>query len=93
MNLEEKDKGVISVILKRFEHERYPRMKVLKAKVDDGDVLDPQDLMYLKQVLSEVHQLLDIITRHPEYAALVKGGLLIYEEIMTKSQLNSSSAK
>ena len=92
MNLEEKDKGVISVILKRFEHERYPRMKALKAKVDDGDVLDPRDLMYLEQVLGDAHQLLDIITRHPEYAALVKGGLLMYEEIMTKSQLNSSAS-
>jgi len=93
MNVEEKDKGVISVILKRFEHERYPRMQVLKAKVDEGAVLDSKDLIYLKQVLSEVHQLLDIITRHPEYAALVKGGLLMYEEIMTKSQLNSSPSK
>ena len=46
-------------------------MQILKAKVDEGGVLDPKDLMYLKQVLGEVHQLLDIITRHPEYAALV----------------------
>jgi hypothetical protein len=93
MDLEQKDKAVISVILKRFEHERYPRMKALKEKVDDGDVLDPRDLMYLEQVLGDVHQLLDVITRHPEYGALVKAGLLMYEEIMTKSQLNSNSAK
>ncbi|MFQ3265684.1 MAG: hypothetical protein ACI9U5_001562 [Colwellia sp.] len=48
MNVEERDKGVISVILKCFEDERYPRIQILKAKVDEEDILDLKDLMYLK---------------------------------------------
>lgn len=89
MDLEQKDKGVIAVILKRFEDERYPRIKKLKEKVDSGAVLDDKDLVYLEGVLTDAHQLLAIITRHPEYGALVKEGLLMYEAIMSKSQLNS----
>lgn len=91
MDLEQKDKGVIAVILKRFESERYPHMKRLKAKVDNGSVLDENDLSYLEEILSDAHQILAIITRHPEYGSLVKESLVMYEEIMTLSQLNSGT--
>ncbi|PKI13963.1 hypothetical protein [Colwellia sp. 12G3] len=92
MDLETKDQGVIEVILKRFEHERYPQMLALKERVDNGAVLDKKDLEYLGQVLEETHQILAIVTRHPEYASLIKAGLVMYEEIMTKSQLNNNLA-
>ncbi|TRX55170.1 hypothetical protein [Thalassomonas sp. M1454] len=88
MDIEEKDKGVIAVILKRFEHERYPKLKELNDKVDSGGVLDEKDLDYLEKVLSDYHQVMAVITRHPEYAALAKGVLLMYEEVMNKSQQN-----
>jgi len=91
MDLEQNDKGVIAVLLKRFENERYPRIKQLKEKVDNGAVLDQQDLSYLEQVLMDTHQVIAIITRHPEYGSLAKESLLMYEEIMSKSQLNSEN--
>jgi hypothetical protein len=89
MDIEQKDKGVIAVLLKRFEHERYPRIKLLEEKVDNGAVLDQYDLTYLEQVLMDTHQVIAIVTRHPEYGSLAKETLLMYEEIMSKSQLNS----
>jgi len=91
MDIEQKDKGVIAVILKRFEHERYPHMQQLKAKVDSGAVLDDKDIEYLGKVFEDAHQILALITRHPEYGTLVKSGIEMYEEIMSKSQLNSKS--
>lgn len=91
MDLEQKDKGVIAVILKRFESERYPHMLLLKEKVDSGYVLDEEDLSYLEKILSDAHQILAIVTRHPEYGSLVKESIVKYEEIMTISQLNSRS--
>jgi hypothetical protein len=36
-----------------------------------------------------IHQVIAIVTRHPEYGSLAKETLLMYEEIMSKSQLNS----
>ncbi len=88
MDIEQKDKGVIAVLLKRFEHERYPRIKQLEQKVDNGAVLDQDDLSYLEQVLMDTHQVIAIVTRHPEYGSLAKETLLMYEDIMTKSQQN-----
>ncbi len=89
MEQEERDKGLINVLLKRFETERLPRMKELQAKVDDGGVLDDTDLSYLQKVLSDAHQVMDVLKRNPEYGALAKGALLMYEDIMAKSQQNA----
>ena len=66
-------------------------MQQLKAKVDSGAVLDDKDIKYLGKVFEDAHQILAIITRHPEYGTLVKSGIEMYENIMSKSQLNSKS--
>ena len=91
MSLNEKDLGIISVLLKRFETERLPRAQALKAKVDNGYILDDADLSYLELVLTDSHQVLGLIKKHPEFATLAKAAIMIYEEIMSKSQQNSQS--
>ncbi len=92
MDQEVKDKGVIAVLLKRFESEIYPKAQLLKTKVDNGAILDEQDLSFLEQTLADTHQIMAIVSRHPEYATLVKAALLMYEEIMSKSQQNSQNS-
>ncbi|MDG1731989.1 MAG: hypothetical protein P8M49_07395 [Thalassotalea sp.] len=92
MDLEQQDKGVIAVVLKRFEHERYPKLQTFKANVENGGVLDDDALAYLEKILTDAHQVMAVVKRHPEYAALAKGALLMYEEIMSQSQLNSNKA-
>ncbi|MDX2368744.1 MAG: hypothetical protein QNK36_10130 [Colwellia sp.] len=92
MDQEKKDQGVIAVLLKRFENERYPRAQLIKTKVDNGAVLDDQDIAFIEQTLEDAHQEMAIILRHPEYASLAKEVMLMYEEIMSTSQKNSSEA-
>ena len=92
MNQEENDKGVLAVLIKRFEHERYPKMLELKKNVDNGGVLDERDLSYIEHILTDAHQILAVLTRHPEYAPLAKKCLVMYEEIMSQSQQNSKTA-
>ena len=89
MNQEIKDQGVIAVLLKRFEHDLYPRAKLLQSKVDNGGVLDNNDLSFLEKTLGDAHQVMAILSRHPEYASLAKEMLLMCEDIMSKSQQNS----
>jgi hypothetical protein len=90
MKQEEADKGVIAVLLKRFETESYPRAQSIKKYIDEGAVLNDRDLSYLEETLEHAHQIMTLIARHPEYAALAKEAMLMYEEIMSKSQQNSS---
>ena len=89
MDQERKDQGVIAVLLKRFESESHPRAQLLKVKVDAGAVLDSYDLSFLEDTLVEAHQVIGIVSRHPEYASLAKEIILMYEEIMSISQENS----
>jgi hypothetical protein len=91
MNQEEHDKGVLAVLAKRFEHERYPKMLELKEKVDGGTVLDERDLNYIEHILTDAHQVMAVLTRHPEYAPLAQKCLVMYEEIMSQSQRNSKA--
>jgi hypothetical protein len=91
MNQAEHDEGVLAVLIKRFEHERYPRMLELKKNVDDGGVLDERDLNYIEHILTDAHQVMTVLTRHPEYAPLAQKCLVLYEEIMSQSQKNSKS--
>lgn len=90
MDQERKDQGVIAVLLKRFESESHPRALLLKVKVDTGAELDQYDLSFLEEILGEAHQVIGIVSRHPEYASLAKEIILMYEEIMSKSQQNAS---
>ena len=86
-----KDEGVIAVLLKRFENERWPRAQALKAKVDEGGVLDEADLSYLEHILTDAQQVMGLVQRFPKYAPLAKGIIAMYNEIMTKSQENSAA--
>ena len=90
MNQEIKDQGVITVLLKRFENEGYPRAQLLKKKVDNGGILDDRDLSFLEETLEHAQQIMALISRQLEYAALAKEVMVMYEEIMSKSQQNNN---
>ncbi|QDP00883.1 hypothetical protein [Thalassotalea sp. PS06] len=89
MDLEQRDEGVIAVMVKRFEDITYPRIAEMREKVNGGGVLDDRDIAFLDKTFKDGHQMLSVLKRHPDYDALAKGVLLMYEEIMTKSQENS----
>ena len=76
---------------KRIEHVRCPKMLELKEKVDGGTVLDERDLNYIEHILTDAHQVMAVLTRHPEYAPLAQKCLVMYEEIMSQSQRNSKA--
>ncbi len=49
MPVKNTDKGIVEVVVKRFEPERWPRAQAIKAKVDQGGGLD--DIAFLDQAL------------------------------------------
>ena len=53
MNSESQDAGVIAAIVERLEEQRLPRALDLKAKVDQGGMLDDMDIEFLE--LSLIH--------------------------------------
>ena len=84
MTDEKKDKGVILVLLERFNKHRYPRALAMKKKVDSGEVLNKSDHLYIKQVMEDGKKVRSLIDRHPEYKDLATKALDLWNEIIEK---------
>ena len=87
---ETKDAGVLAVIVARMEQQRLPRAIDLKAKVDQGGVLDDLDIEFLEQVFADSNELKPLLVRHPEYHDLAARMMALYREITTKALDNEN---
>ncbi|HEY5718771.1 MAG TPA: hypothetical protein VIX81_04095 [Gammaproteobacteria bacterium] len=85
------DTGVIMALLERFEKQRLPRARALKAKVDGGAPLDDADMDYLKQVFADTQQVQALLSRHPEYEKLVAQVMQLYTAILQQAAQNEQA--
>ena len=88
MDQKEKDKGLIMVLLERFNKQRLPRALALKEKVDSGEVLDDYDHKYIKELQKDSSEVMLIIERNPEYKDLAANIINLYKEIIEKDMEN-----
>ena len=88
--MEEKsqDAGVLAVIVERLQEQRLPRALDLKAKVDQGVVLDELDIEFLDRVFTDTEELKPLLVRHPEYQDLAARLMGLYREITAKALEN-----
>lgn len=87
---ETKDAGVLAVIVTRMEQQRLPRAIDLKAKVEQGGVLDDLDIEFLEGVFADSSELKPLLARHPEYQDLAARMMALYREITTKALENEN---
>ncbi|MBK7423031.1 MAG: hypothetical protein IPJ48_08025 [Propionivibrio sp.] len=87
---ETKDAGVLAVIVARMEQQRLPRAIDLKAKVEQGGVLDDLDIEFLEGVFADSSELKPLLVRHPEYQDLAARMMALYREITTKALENEN---
>ena len=92
MDQNEKDKGVITVLLERFNKQRLPRALALKKKVDSGEVLDDYDHKYIKELQKDASQARLIVERNPEYKDLATNITNLWNEIIEKDIENQKKA-
>ena len=83
-----KDKGVIFVLLDRFNKQRFPRAKELKKLVDAGEVLNEHDLSFIEEVFAEGRKIEQIVERNPEYRELYENAISLWNEILAKDLEN-----
>jgi len=83
-----KDAALIQVLVERLEKIRLPIALELKAKVDEGEVLNELDIEYLEEVLGDVDQVKPLLDRHPEWQELAARMVSLYNEITTKALEN-----
>ena len=88
MDQKEKDKGLIMVLLERFNKQRLPRALALKKKADSGELLDDYDHKYIKELQKDSSEVMLIIERNPEYKDLAANIINLYKEIIEKDTEN-----
>lgn len=92
MDQNEKDKGMIMVLLERFNKHRLPRALALKKKVDSGELLDDYDHKYIKELQKDSSEVMLIIERNPEYKDLAANIINLWNEIIEKDIENKEKA-
>jgi len=88
MKLTNEDK-VFTVILERFDKQRLPIVKNLKIKVDNGELLDDLELMFLEQVFKDAHDLLPKVQKHPEFERIFTQAIHLYHQITEQAIENT----
>jgi hypothetical protein len=82
------DQGTIQVLLNRLTTLRLPRALELKARVDDGEKLDDNDIEFLERVMEDASSAQNLIARHPELHELATRLVSLYSEITAKALQN-----
>ncbi len=88
----EKEAGIIQVLAERMEKQRLPMALALKAKVDQGGLLDDMDIAFLEEVFANTAQLKPLLDAHPEWQELAMRMLGLYKEITEKALENEQGA-
>lgn len=88
MNKVSKDKGVIFVLLERFNKQRYPRALEMKKRVDRGELLSTDAHSYIKDVLEDAKEIEQLVKRNPEYQKLYENAFNLWKEIIDKDLEN-----
>jgi hypothetical protein len=89
----QKDKGVIFVLLERFNKIRLPHAKALKKKVDSGELLNDYEKNMIKEVLKDGKKLGPLLERNPEYNELAGKALNMWNEIIEINIENQKKQK
>lgn len=90
-NENEKGKGMIYVLLDRFNKQHYPRAMDLKEKVDAGEVFNESDQQFLEEVIRDLDRINTVVDQNPEYKELFAEILGLWNEIIEKSIENEKN--
>lgn len=84
------NKGVLTVVLERFQKYRLPRIMSIKDLVDNGGTLNQSDIHFLSTVLHDTQQYAHFVSTHQEYQKLFSEVTSLYDKI-TRNALNNEN--
>ncbi len=93
MSDKNKDKGIILVLLDRFNKQRFPRALAMKKKVEQGEVLNKFDLQLIDEVFDDARKIKPLLERNPEYKELAAKAINLWDEIVAKNLENEKNSE
>jgi hypothetical protein len=89
---EEVELGTATALMLRAAHRRIPRLKRIKAGVDQGECLTDFQIDYLNRALEDVQRNSHLIDHHPEYQQAYTKVISLYHHI-TETALENQRKK
>ncbi|WP_096085912.1 hypothetical protein [Agaribacterium haliotis] len=77
-------------IVKRFNHQRLPRLNELRDRVERGERLGEFDIRFLSEVLHDASQFHASANAAPAYKDLIVKAIELYHHITEKALENES---
>jgi len=87
-----KEDGIILTLIERFEKQRLPRLKELKHKTDNGEILSDGDIKFLGTIMHDAQQSKHLMDRHPEWQRFCAYVVHLYETITEKALENEKGS-
>ena len=87
-----KDAGIIVALAERLETQRLPRALDIKAKVDQGELLNDSDIAFLDEVFADTQRIKGLLDRHPEWQEIATKMISLYRQITEKALENQKTA-
>jgi hypothetical protein len=85
-------RGVLAMLVERFEGQHLDRLLDLKAAVDAGELLGDYHSTFLARVFEEARKSKQLVDRHPEYQWLYTRTVRLYKEIAGQALANELRA-
>ena len=83
--------GTVEAVLLGFNRHQLPRLLRIKAKVDDGGLLDKFDITFLEETLDEIRASEHFADQHEEFRLLVAEVAGLYDHIWKQAKANEQS--
>lgn len=88
MNEMQRSLGTVTVILKRLQRHSLPRIFRIKERVDSGERISPEDVLFLRQSLLDALSAKPIYDSNPELAEISAKIITIYRDVSMKALAN-----
>ena len=84
------DAALMTVLMDRFKKTRFPRATSLSEKVNRGETLSHFDLVFLKEVSEDIHNLSSFLERQPACQKLATEMINLCKDIAEKGLDNEN---
>ena len=88
MSDSERQQGILTVMLERFEKILLPRALDIEAKVERGERLADFDIDFLEQVMVEAEEAKPYVDSHPEMQDFYTRAVSLYHAIVKRAAEN-----